>query len=177
MKAKSIIDAFYGSAPTLSIWNGCSQGGRQEITEAVRFPADFDGIIAGAPAVNGVHLHAGRVAINRAVTPHQCDPGFEISVHPSSCPGGVRRQGGDRRRARKPGRVFFRPKGASVFGTGRLRRVSLAQLNQQRGCAGAKHPSTKADTPPGRPAPSSAGMSSATHSRSSSLSMRSSMWS
>ena len=38
-----MIDAFYGSAPTLSIWNGCSQGGRQGITEAVRYPADFDG--------------------------------------------------------------------------------------------------------------------------------------
>ena len=67
IKAKAVIDAFYGTRPTLSIWNGCSQGGRQGITEAVRYPADFDGIIAGAPAVNWIHLHAGRMAINRAV--------------------------------------------------------------------------------------------------------------
>src|SRR5262245_2164499 len=67
VKAKSVIDAFYGSAPTLSIWNGCSQGGRQGVTEAVRYPADFDGIIAGAPGVNFLNLHAGRVAMNRAV--------------------------------------------------------------------------------------------------------------
>lgn len=64
-KAKAIIDAFYGAPPTFSIWNGCSQGGRQGITAAVRYPADFDAVIAGAPAVNWMHLHAGRMAANR----------------------------------------------------------------------------------------------------------------
>lgn len=62
--AKKVIDAFYGAAPALSIWNGCSQGGRQGITEAVRYPTDYDAIIAGAPAVNAMHLHAGRMALN-----------------------------------------------------------------------------------------------------------------
>jgi feruloyl esterase len=67
VQAKAVINAFYGSRPTLSVWNGCSQGGRQGIAEAVRFPADFDAVIAGAPAVNFMHLHAGRMALNRAV--------------------------------------------------------------------------------------------------------------
>jgi feruloyl esterase len=66
-KAKTVIDAFYGKAPSLSIWNGCSQGGRQGVAAAVRYPADFDAVIAGAPAVNYMHLHGGRMAINRAV--------------------------------------------------------------------------------------------------------------
>src|SRR5262245_32845819 len=66
-RAKMIVDAFYGRAPLLSIWNGCSQGGRQGIAEAVRYPADFDAVIAGAPAVNYMHLHAGRMAMNRTV--------------------------------------------------------------------------------------------------------------
>jgi feruloyl esterase len=65
-QAKSLINSFYGSAPQFSIWNGCSQGGRQGITAAVRYPADFDGVIAGAPAVNWMNLHAGRMAANRA---------------------------------------------------------------------------------------------------------------
>ncbi len=67
VQAKRIIDGFYGSAPKLSIWNGCSQGGRQGIAEAVRYPADYDAVIAGAPAVNFLHLHAGRLALNRSV--------------------------------------------------------------------------------------------------------------
>ena len=65
-QAKTLINALYGRAPQFSVWNGCSQGGRQGITEAVRYPGDFDGVIAGAPAVNWMHLHAGRMAANRA---------------------------------------------------------------------------------------------------------------
>ena len=65
--AKAIIAAYYGDPPKLSFWNGCSQGGRQGITSAARYPADFDGIVAGAPAVNFMDLHAGRIALNQAV--------------------------------------------------------------------------------------------------------------
>jgi feruloyl esterase len=49
-KAKAVIEHFYGSAPKLSYWNGCSTGGRQALKEAQQFPDDYDGIIAGAPA-------------------------------------------------------------------------------------------------------------------------------
>ena len=48
--AKAVIKAFYGSAPRLSYWNGCSTGGRQGLKEAQKFPDDYDAIIAGAPA-------------------------------------------------------------------------------------------------------------------------------
>jgi feruloyl esterase len=50
VKAKAVIQAFYGSAPRLSYWNGCSTGGRQGLKEAQQFPDDYDAIIAGAPA-------------------------------------------------------------------------------------------------------------------------------
>jgi feruloyl esterase len=49
VKGKAIAQAFYGSAPRKSYWNGCSTGGRQALKEAQMFPEDFDGIIAGAP--------------------------------------------------------------------------------------------------------------------------------
>jgi feruloyl esterase len=67
VQAKSIIDAYYGNAPKLSFWNGCSQGGRQGITEAMRYPADFDGIVAGASALNTMFMGGVRIALNQAV--------------------------------------------------------------------------------------------------------------
>src|SRR5262249_31946406 len=50
LQAKAIVEQFYGNGPKLSYWNGCSTGGRHALTEAQKFPDDFDGIIAGAPA-------------------------------------------------------------------------------------------------------------------------------
>jgi len=50
VKSKAIVAAFYGNNAKLSYWNGCSTGGRQGLKEAQKYPADYDGIIAGAPA-------------------------------------------------------------------------------------------------------------------------------
>ena len=58
VKAKAIIQAFYGDAPRRSYFNSCSNGGRQALVEAQRFPEDYDGIIAGAPANYWTHLMA-----------------------------------------------------------------------------------------------------------------------
>ena len=64
VQSKDIINAFYANSPTLSFWNGCSLGGRQGITEAMLYPADFDAIVSGASALNAMLLHGSRVAIN-----------------------------------------------------------------------------------------------------------------
>jgi Tannase and feruloyl esterase len=48
--AKTIIAAFYGHRPAESYFDGCSQGGHEGLLEAQRYPGDFNGIIAGAPA-------------------------------------------------------------------------------------------------------------------------------
>jgi feruloyl esterase len=48
VKAKAIVQAFYGSGARRSYWNGCSTGGRQALKAAQMFPDDYDGIIAGA---------------------------------------------------------------------------------------------------------------------------------
>ena len=66
LKAKAIIAAYYGDAPKLSYWDGCSSGGRQGLKEAQRFPRDYDGIISGAPANAMAHLSASGVWIAQA---------------------------------------------------------------------------------------------------------------
>ena len=56
--AKMLARTYYGIGPSRSYFDGCSQGGRQALTLAQRFPNDFDGIIAGSPALyqTGTHL-------------------------------------------------------------------------------------------------------------------------
>ncbi|MBV9085583.1 MAG: tannase/feruloyl esterase family alpha/beta hydrolase [Acidobacteriaceae bacterium] len=59
VKAKAIVAAFYGEAAQRSYWFGCSSGGKQGLTEAQRYPLDYDGIVAGAPANYWTHLMFG----------------------------------------------------------------------------------------------------------------------
>jgi feruloyl esterase len=56
LKAKAVIQAFYGENPKRSYFGSCSNGGRQALMEAQRYPEDYDGIIAGAPANFWTHL-------------------------------------------------------------------------------------------------------------------------
>jgi len=60
-KSKAIVTAFYGDAPKRTYFSSCSNGGRQALMEAQRYPADYDGIIAGAPANYFTHHLAGFV--------------------------------------------------------------------------------------------------------------------
>ena len=50
LAGKAITEHYYGKAPSKSYFQGCSSGGQQALSEAQRFPWDFDGILAGAPA-------------------------------------------------------------------------------------------------------------------------------
>jgi Tannase and feruloyl esterase len=49
LAAKALMKAFYGQGPKFSYFMGCSDGGREALIEAQRYPNDFDGISAGAP--------------------------------------------------------------------------------------------------------------------------------
>jgi feruloyl esterase len=54
--AKGVIAAYYGQAPKLSYFNGCSTGGRQAMAELQRYPKDYDGVIAGDPVYDTSHI-------------------------------------------------------------------------------------------------------------------------
>ena len=49
---KTVIRAYYGQAASHSYYDGCSDGGREALMEAERYPADFDGILAGSPVLD-----------------------------------------------------------------------------------------------------------------------------
>jgi feruloyl esterase len=59
--AKAIVNAFYSQAVKFSYYTGCSTGGKQGLMEAQRYPADFDGILAGDAANFWTHQMAGEV--------------------------------------------------------------------------------------------------------------------
>lgn len=70
--AKAIVRAYYGKSAERAYFMGCSNGGRQAMMSAQRFPEDFDGIIAGAPAHDFSGVLAGFAYNMQRVFP---DPG------------------------------------------------------------------------------------------------------
>ena len=59
VSAKALAARFYGRSPRYSYFAGCSTGGHQALMEAQRYPADFDGILAGDPGNNRTNLNLG----------------------------------------------------------------------------------------------------------------------
>jgi hypothetical protein len=58
---KQLTRAFYGQDPLRSYWFGCSTGGRQGLRMAQDYPADYDAIVAGAPAINWDRFQAYQI--------------------------------------------------------------------------------------------------------------------
>jgi feruloyl esterase len=65
--AKAVVAGFYGAAPHHSYFVGCSNGGRQALMAAQRFPDEWDGILAGSPAVRWTAQFASFAEIQQAV--------------------------------------------------------------------------------------------------------------
>ena len=57
--AKLVVRSYYGRFAAHAYFSGCSTGGQQALTEAQRFPGDYDGILAGDPGNNRVRLNVG----------------------------------------------------------------------------------------------------------------------
>ena len=68
--SKAIIRSHYGSDQAQSYFNGCSNGGRQALMEAQRYPDDFDGIVSGAPAYDFLGIGAQFIKDMQAAYPN-----------------------------------------------------------------------------------------------------------
>lgn len=80
--AKAAVQAFYGTAPQHSYFAACSDGGREALMEAQRYPQDYDGILAGAPANYWTKLLSTAVVDTQALTldPASFIPAAKISA-------------------------------------------------------------------------------------------------
>jgi hypothetical protein len=67
--AKRILRSYYSANETRAYFSGCSNGGRQGLMEAQRYPDDFDGIVAGAPAADFTGIAAQFIKDARAQFP------------------------------------------------------------------------------------------------------------
>ena len=66
--AKELARSYYGRPAAYSYWNSCSNGGRQGLLEAQRYPEDFDGIVANAPWVDQTGFTIGALWNQRALS-------------------------------------------------------------------------------------------------------------
>ena len=90
--ANDLINSFYGQPPDFSYWNGCSQGGRQGLMLAQRFPDVYDGILACAPAINWAELFPASIwpAVFMQLTsqfPHSCELDYLTNASVAACDG------------------------------------------------------------------------------------------
>lgn len=65
---KAITKDYYGKAVSKAYWNSCSNGGRQGLIEAQRYPGDFDGIVANAPWVDQTGFTIGAMWNQKALS-------------------------------------------------------------------------------------------------------------
>ena len=104
--AKKIATDYYAQPIRFSYWNSCSNGGRQGLLEAQRYPDDFDGIVANAPWVDQTGFTIGAMWNQKALTEAPVSPA-KLAAGRAEGDGQVRRgrrsQGRtDRRSARVP---------------------------------------------------------------------------
>ncbi|MDQ2713016.1 MAG: tannase/feruloyl esterase family alpha/beta hydrolase, partial [Acidobacteriota bacterium] len=65
--AKTVVENYYRRAQKRAYFDACSDGGREALMEAQRFPEDYDGILAGAPANDWTDMLAGGLQVEKSV--------------------------------------------------------------------------------------------------------------
>jgi feruloyl esterase len=153
VQAKSFIRAYYGRDANASYWNGCSTGGRQGLKEAQRYPADFDGIVAGTPTNDMTHMLAEHLWIAQATL---ADPAGYIpkekytSIHQAALDACDATDGVKDGVIDDPTRCHFDPKAIQCMGADTATCLTAGQVDAARKIYGPlKNPTTGAVIFPG----------------------------
>lgn len=80
LAARQLVQSYYGKPPARSYFDGCSNGGRQALMEASRYPDDFDGIVAGAPFMDIKAILAGTRLYQHLLTPSAYIPAALLPI-------------------------------------------------------------------------------------------------
>ena len=131
--SKAIVTALMGQAPSRSYFVGCSDGGREALQEAQRYPNDFDGIIAGSPVNDQVGEFGASYLYNMQATlsgpqtngvPDAYIPDEQAAPAHQRGTGAMRRQGrrcGERHVPQRPAPVQVRSLDGPMQRPGRIR--------------------------------------------------------
>jgi feruloyl esterase len=163
VQAKALISAFYGYPARRAYWNGCSTGGKQGLTEAQRYPDDYDGIIAGAPANYMSHLQVSGIWVAQAVHKDEASyipPAKYSLIHNAVLEACDALDGVKDGVIEDPTRCHFDPKVLECKASDGPSCLSSAQVEAARKIySGATNPRTKAEIFPGLEAGSELGWS------------------
>jgi feruloyl esterase len=135
MASKRIISSYFERGPAFSYWNGCSAGGRQAMKASQRFPADFDGIIAGAPGLDwtGRAAQAARLAkMLEATDAARLSQAARLLVHRSVVDACDMADGVKDGVIENPARCTFDPGGLQCKGPDGIGCLSTAQVETVR---------------------------------------------
>jgi len=151
--AKDIIATYYENRPKLSYWNGCSTGGKQGLKEAQKFPGDYDGIVAGAPANFWTHLNAQYMWVAQAVNKSEASripPSKFPLIHDAVLRACDARDGVKDEVLENPARCKFDPKVLECKGADMPSCLTAAQVESARAIYSASmNPRTKQQIFPG----------------------------
>lgn len=151
--AKAIAEAYYGRAPKYSYWNGCSAGGRSALMEAQRYPADFDGIVAGSPGLDWTGRSLLAVWIAQASHKDEASyipPSKYPLIHKAALDACDARDGVKDGIIEDPTRCHFDPKELECKNGDSDSCLTAAQVETARAIyAGASNPRTKQSVVPG----------------------------